>query len=246
MKTLFTLLLVALYATAFAANEGRLTITVTSKKNVQVYVDGRAYWDNDNEFVFDNVQPGNHTIKIYRTRDNNNSRNIRNARGKNNDLLYSSTVYVRPSYHVDVVINRFGKALVDERFLSDRNGRWDEDGWNRGGYDNDSYGNGNYNNGYRRPMAPNDFDQLVHRIKSQWFSSGKLNTAKDGILKNYFNTSQVRQLVQLFSSDNDKLELAKRAYRQTVDPKNYSVLYDIFSFQSSRDALDRYVKDNKD
>jgi hypothetical protein len=241
MKTLFTLLLATVFTSAFAYNEGRLTISIAANKNVQVYVDGRAYRDNDNNFVFDNVQPGNHTIKIYRPGKNNNSRNNRNDR---NELIYSSTVYVRPSYHVDVMINRFGKALVDEKALPDRNGRWndndrDNDGRYDGGYDNGDYGN------YRQAMSSYDFEQLVSRIRSQWFSSGKLNTAKDGISKNYFNTSQLRQLLQVFSSDNDKLELAKLAYRQTVDTRNYYTLYDVFSFQASRDELDRYIKDNR-
>jgi hypothetical protein len=242
MKTLFTLLLITVFTSAFASNEGRLTITIASNKNVQVYVDGRAYRDNDNNFVFDNVQPGSHTIKIYRTGKNNNGRNNRN--NNKNELVYSSSVYVRPSYHVDVMINRFGKALVDERSLSDRNGRWDDD-WSNDGYPDKGYDNGNYSNDYRQAISSYDFEQLVSRIKNQWFSSGKLNTAKDGVSKNYFNTSQVRQLVQIFSSDNDKLELAKLAYRQTVDSRNYYTLYDVFSFQSSRDELDRYTKDNR-
>jgi hypothetical protein len=242
MKTLFTLLLATVFTSAFASNEGRLTITITSNKNIQVYVDGRAYRDNDNSFVFDNVQPGNHTIKIYRSGKNNNGRYNRNNKG--NELLYSSTVYVRPSYHVDVMINRFGKALVDERSLSDRSGRWDDD-WTNDGYPGKGNDNGNYGNDYRQAMSSYDFEQLVSRIKNQWFSSGKLNTAKDGVSKNSFNTSQIRQVLQVFSSDNDKLELAKLAYRQTVDPRNYYTLYDAFSFQNSRDELDRYIKDNR-
>jgi hypothetical protein len=51
--------------------------------------------------------------------------------------------------------------------------------------------------------------------------------------------------LQIFSSDNDKLELAKLAYRQTVDSRNYYTLYDVFSFQNGRDELDRYIKDNR-
>jgi hypothetical protein len=44
MKTIFTLLLSAILTTsAFAADEGRLTITVSTQKNVQVVVDNRTY-----------------------------------------------------------------------------------------------------------------------------------------------------------------------------------------------------------
>src|SRR3982751_2914464 len=127
MKTIFTLLLATISTSVFAYDGGKLTISVASQKNVQVYVDGRAYQENDNTYVLNNVQPGNHTVKVYRTSNNNNNgygknRNVRNDR--KNDLVYSSTVYIRPSYHVDIMINRFGKAMVDERVISNNNGDW--------------------------------------------------------------------------------------------------------------------------
>lgn len=231
MKIIFTLLLSTIFTTAFAYDEGRLSITVAANKNVQVFVDGRVYNEKDNSIVLNNIRPGNHSIRIYRAKQNGNRRN-RSNRSKN-ELIYSSTVFVRPSYHVDVMINRFGKAMVDEKALSDR------DNWND---DKDDYYEDSFDNNYRLPMTSYDFDQLVENIKTQWFSSGKLNTAKDAIPRNFFSTGQVGQLLQLFTSDNDKLEIAKLAYRFTIDQRNYYSLYDVFSFQSSRDELDRYVK----
>src|SRR5215216_7301619 len=131
MKIIFTLLFATVFTSAFAYDEGKLTITVASNKNIQVYVDGRAYQDNDNSFVLNNIQSGNHTIKIYRTTNNNNGRGRNNRNNdRRNDLIYSSTVYVRPAYHVDVMINRFGKAMVDERAIADKNGNWNDEDWN--------------------------------------------------------------------------------------------------------------------
>jgi hypothetical protein len=91
-------------------------------------------------------------------------------------------------------------------------------------------------------VSTGEFQQLVANVKSEWFASGKLNTAKQGISNYYFNTSQVGQLMQLFSSDNDKLELAKLAYSKTVDPANYTSLYNLFSYQSSRDDLNAFIR----
>ena len=203
MKIVFTLLLATVFTSAFAYDEGKLTITVASKKNIEVYVDGQIYQDNDNSFVVNNIKPGNHTIKIYKKSKNNknnkgygNNRNDRNDRRQ--DLIYSSTVYVRPAYHVDVMINRFGKAMVDEKAMSkNKNKNWGDDDWNDDGYNND----------YRQPMNDNDFNHLLQKIRNQWF--GKMTTAKDGMNTNYFNTYQVRQILQLFSSESDKVELAK-------------------------------------
>ena len=125
MKNIFTLLLLAVSVFAFAYDGGRLTITVPSSKNIQVYVDGRAYQENGNSIVLNNIQSGNHSITIYKNTRNSYGNNGTNGRNnqkdkKNNrgDVLYSSNVYVRPSYHVDVMVNRFGKALVDERVIN--------------------------------------------------------------------------------------------------------------------------------
>ena len=236
MKTIFTLLLITVFGSAFARNEGKLTISIASNKNVQVYVDGRQYKDNNGNFVLNNIQSGNHTIQVYRqARNNNGNSNGRNR--TNNDrrgeLVYSSTVYVRPSYHVDVLINRFGKALVDERALNDRNGRWD---------DEDDWDNGGYNNGYNQAINDHDFNQLLQRIRSQWF--GRLGNAKDAISNHYFYTSQTRQLLELFTAEADKLELAKLSYAKIVDRQNFRQLYDLFSY-SSQGELDRMIKDTR-
>jgi hypothetical protein len=232
MKTMFTLLFAtALSSSAFAYNDGKLTITLVQNRNLQVQIDGRTYNDDDNTITVRNIQAGYHTIRIYRSGNNRNGNGRWGDRNnRRSELIYSGQVYVKPDYHVDVMVNRFGKALVDERLL-DRN---DDDGYYNGG-------NGN-NGGHGQVMSDYEFNQLLGRIKGQWFNSSKMNTAKENIPAYWFNTSQVRQLLQVFSSDNDKLELAKLAYRYTVDQRNYYSLYDVFSFQSSRDELEQYIR----
>jgi hypothetical protein len=247
MKNIFTLLLATVSVSAFAYDGGKLTITVPSSKNIQVYVDGRIYQDNNNNtIVLNNIQPGNHSITIYKNNRNgngygNNGRdNHRNNKNRydQRDVLYNSNIYVRSSYHVDVMINRFGKALVDERAINS-NYNEDED-WYDNGNGNGGYNNGGYNNDYRQSMSDYEFNQVVQKIRSQWI--GKLSTAKDEINSHYFTTNQVRQVLQLFSSESDKLELAKLSYKNVVDRQNFRQLYDLFSYRSQTE-LDQYAKD---
>jgi hypothetical protein len=249
MKIIFTLLFATVFTSAFAYDGGKLTISVASNKNVQVYVDGRAYQDQDNNYVLNNIQSGNHTIQIYSNASNANNNGYgngnngygknRNVRNDRKNLVYSSTVYVRPSYHVDVMINRFGKALVDEKLISG-NGYDDEyDNGYDNGYGNGGYDNG-YGNGYHQAMSDNEFSQMLQKIRNQWF--GKLGTARDAVNSNYLNTYQLKQVLQLFSSESDKLELAKLSYKNIVDRQNFRQLYDLFSYQSQTD-LDKYVRE---
>lgn len=249
MKNIFTLLLATTSFSAFAYDGGKLTITVPSSNNIQVYVDGRVYEDNNNTIVLNNIQAGNHSITIYK--NNRNGYGNNGNYGKNNkrdkkynqgDVLYNSNVYVRPYYHVDVMINRFGKALVDERAINGNyrdDGDWNDNNYGDGGYNNR---NGGYNDSYRQAMSDYEFNQMIQKIRSQWL--GKLSTARDEVNNNYFNVSQVRQILQLFSSENDKLELAKLSYKNVVDKQNFRELYDLFSYQSQTE-LDRYTRETR-
>ena len=242
MKNIFTLLLATVSVSAFAYDGGKLTVTIPSSKNVQVYVDGRIYQgNNNNTIVLNNIQSGNHSITIYKNNRKNNGygNNGRDNRKNNNrydqrDVLYNSNVYVRPSYHVDVMVNRFGKALVDERVINN-NYENDDDDWYDGGY-----GSGGYNNDYQQAMSDREFNQVLQKVRSQWI--GKLSMAKDEINGHYFTTNQVRQLLQLFSSEGDKLELAKLSYKNIADRQNFRQLYDLFSYRSQTE-LDQYTRD---
>ena len=72
MRTIFTLLLATFFTTsAFAADEGRLTITVSTQKDVHVVIDNRTYRldDDDNSLVLNNVRAGQHSIQVYRNMD---------------------------------------------------------------------------------------------------------------------------------------------------------------------------------
>lgn len=236
MKTFFTLLLATIFSTtAFAYDEGKLTVTFAAQTNVQVVIDGRTYQQQDNSIVINHIPAGQHSIRIYKAR--------KGGRNNRNELLYSANVYVKPSYHVDVMVNRFGKALVDEQSIRNR---WEDNDWygtgHPGGYDNHGGGYGN-NNSYNQPVSESEFGQVMQRIKSQWFGSAKMNTAKEELARRYFTTLQVRQVLQLFASESDKMELAKLAYRTVVDNRNFYQLYDVFSFQSSKEELDRYVRE---
>lgn len=243
MKTIFTLLLATIFCSpVFAYDEGRLTITVAARNEVQVIIDNRAYHMDENFLVLNNIRPGQYTIQVYNAKNNGRGYGNNKNRNNRNDLLYSSTVYVKPNYDVDIMINRFGKAMVDERDLRYSN---DADWRKNDRYDRNP-NNGNYeNNGYNQAMNESDFNRFVQQVRSQWFGSGKMNTAKDGLTRNYFTTRQIREVLQLFSTESDKLELAKLAYRNTVDQKSFYQLYDVFSFQSSKDELDKYIRNNR-
>jgi hypothetical protein len=123
----------------------------------------------------------------------------------------------------------------------DRDSRGNHGGYANGDYNHGGYDNGGWNsNRDNRQMSDYDFSQLIQRMRNQWI--GKMNTASDAVSSNYLSTYQAREVLQLFSSQSDRVELVKLSYRNLVDQQNFQQLYDLFSYQSQRE-LDRYIRD---
>jgi len=271
MKNIFTLLLGGLLTSSAFANN--ITLSLPNNMNYQVMIDGRnvnGYNDNNNTIYLNNIQYGQHTIEVYRLRRNNfwgNRNNLvysssfnsspqfdlniaiddygrvqmyqsrsngyygRNGRGKNHGNYGNDDHWGKHRDHDD------GDDDDDDRDYRGNNGYSNGD-YNHGGYDNGGWNNNRYN----QAMNDNDFNQLVQKIRNQWI--GKISTARDAVNNNYFNTYQVRQILQIFSSESDRLELAKLSYRNVVDQQNFRQLYDLFSYQSQTE-LDRSTRDSR-
>jgi acylphosphatase len=96
-------------------------------------------------------------------------------------------------------------------------------------------------------MKEADFNTLYRDIQNRFGIGAKMsalsNTFADA--NYYFTTTQAKQLIQLVSSESNRLELAKASYDNIVDQVNFSQLYTIFS-NSSRNELELYVRDHQD
>jgi len=100
--------------------------------------------------------------------------------------------------------------------------------------------NGPY--GCPRPMSHNDFEQAKASISSKNFEDSKLTIAKQIIQSNCLLSSQVKEIMLLFSFEDTRLNFAKFAYGYTLDLRNYYKLNDAFTFESSIDELNRYIQ----
>jgi hypothetical protein len=115
MKIAFTLLSSLIFiSAAIAGDKSRLTINVAGKTEYEIVVDNKRYTSTDNSLLLTDLEPGYHTIKVYRIRG---GRGSSVKPGDRNELVNSTTILVKSGYHVDVIINRFGKALVDEEAM---------------------------------------------------------------------------------------------------------------------------------
>jgi Domain of unknown function (DUF4476) len=96
----------------------------------------------------------------------------------------------------------------------------------------------------KTPMADNKFNSLLQNVRSKFSQALKGETENDAFnnSNNYFSTSQIRQLLILITSENDRLDLAKLSYRSVTDSANFTQLYDLFKTQASRNELNNFLR----
>ncbi len=235
MKKIFTLLAIIICSTAisFASFKpsNRLTIAAAGNFPIRVTIDGVKYKNNSSDFSITNISNGFHQIKVFRVIDAFNF--------KKSQLLYIGSVMIKPNLHTDVIINRFGKAFVDEKLIAETD-YYDEDD------DNWVY-NGDQGEDYfaHHPIINANFIKLKQAIKSQSFDDEKLSIAQQAIKDNYFTADQVKELMMLFGFDEKKLSVAKLAYKNTVDKGNYFIVYDAFTFNTYKQDLIKYLETEK-
>ncbi len=238
MKKIFTLIIGSLLSLSLLAFDGsRLSVsTVSNSEDYKVEVDGRKFSLRDNAITLSNLSEGYHQVKIFREGKKRNG----NAFGFNrNVIIYTNQVYLKRGFHLDITINRFGKALVDERKIDRRDDWYDEDD------DYHDYNGGGWNNGIGNGMNVREFESVKESLRKEWFENNRMTSAKFIIDKNNFSTAQVRELMLLFTFENNRLEIAKYAYRKTMDKNNYYQLNDALSYSSSKDELARFIRQSR-
>jgi hypothetical protein len=239
-----------------------LTIRSAERGDIRVVIDGRRFEPNQNFMRIRAIQSGTHNIKVYREKNTGRF----SIFGKRYEVIFSRTIRLRNNMHTMITIDRFGRATIQEGRTNGRsNGRndrdyrnndrdFDDDGdWNRnndfefdGSRERGDYGYNDqdvdYGYGHNRAMSDVDFNRVMQSMQKEWLESSKQKSASQIISTNYLSTDQVIRMLQLFSFESIKLDLAKQAYAKTVDQRNYVVVNDVFSFSSSKDDLARYVR----
>jgi hypothetical protein len=129
MKKVFTLAFASLFALAALAADHYPSVIIKSRRNFEVVVDGRNYFD-DHSIRLDRPYRGMHTIKVYER-----SRWFFGTRLR----LVSSKRFFVGNEDLRITVNAFGNIDIDEMGYGRSRGRnYDRDrDWNDRGYDRD-------------------------------------------------------------------------------------------------------------
>lgn len=96
--------------------------------------------------------------------------------------------------------------------------------------------------GCAMPMSGSEFEEAKSSIASKGFEDTRMTMVKQIGRDRCFTAEQVRGLMGLFSFEDNKLDVAKFAYDHTYDIGNYYKVNDAFSFESSVEELNTYIK----
>ena len=91
------------------------------------------------------------------------------------------------------------------------------------------------------PMSEAEFAGVKGSISSKTFDDSKLTIAKQVIAANCLLSSQVKEIMLLFSFEDTRLEIAKYAYGYTFDLGNYYKVNDAFDFELTIEELNEYI-----
>jgi hypothetical protein len=88
-----------------------------------------------------------------------------------------------------------------------------------------------------------DFADVKNQIIKQSFNNTKINVAKENIRsRKCFKTSQIIEVLALFSYEDSKMDIAKFAYDYVTDKENYVKVADSFSFSTNKDSFLDFLK----
>ena len=99
--------------------------------------------------------------------------------------------------------------------------------------------------GCELPMSTQDFNDAKKSISSKSLDDSKLAIAKQVTSANCLLTTQVKDIMILFSFEETKLQYAKYAYQYTFDLGNFYKVNDAFKFEMSINELDEFISSKK-
>jgi hypothetical protein len=200
-------------------------------------MDGRRFEPNDNALIIHNVKAGKHDIKVYRQA----RRGIFHDFINRYELVYSGRMQVKNRTQLFISIERNGFVNIAENRIPG-NGRFDDRRHRDFDFDNGGrFGDYDTRYGYERAMQDREFERVLQSIDKEWFEGNKIKSAVHVVRNNMLSTDQVKELMRLFTFENNRLELAKQAYDNVVDKWNYREVYTLFSFEASKRELEREV-----
>jgi hypothetical protein len=205
-------------------NSSELHIKLTDQHTpFVVSIDQRLYYNPDGYFSVGNLNGGYHDFKLYSYIP------LTLNRIDSTLMICSGTLYIAPSSRMLIILDPSKRFYISQYY-------------NPLQYSMNTNINNPINAKYF-PIIPyncldsTSYKELLMALKDVPFSDLKVTLLKESVFFNGIRTEQVKELMQLFPFDKDKLSLAVFCYGSCVDKQNFSQVGEAFSFPQTMQEL---------
>lgn len=152
--------------------------------------------------------------------------------------------YLKRTYDHTYDVNNYsyGNQLFKEKIYINEFETFVRDRKTRNNHDNNRE---RRQDGYCR-VSDTEMSEIIASIKHQSFENTKLESAKQIVrAKQCFTVYQIKQMLELFSFENSRLDLAKFCYNSCTDRTDYYKINSSFTFSGSVDELNKYIQSQR-
>ncbi len=241
MKKYFTISVFAIFLSFVAiqamAFNSSLQISSLCSQLITVQIGNTCYSNPTKMFQLNTLAPGTYNVQVYRWQ-----------RGLGNQFpIYNGFIQLGANEMVQTVITAPGYAQINRQmFIPHCNSVGSMYHPYQSNYTygcQDFYGMNVYQNYQYNgfiPMDMNSFRALKMSISHASFESTRMDIARQVLAQQYATSAQLREVLQLFTFESSKVELAKFVFPRVVDRQNIFTIYDVFTFNSSISELSRF------
>lgn len=188
-----------------------------------VSIDQRLYYNPDGYFSMGNLNGGNHDFKLYRYIP------LSLNRVDSTLLICEGTLFIAPSSRMLIIMDPSKRFYISQYY-------------NPLQYSTNPNLYNAINSKYF-PIIPynctdsTSYKELLQQLKDVPFSDLKVTLIKESVFFNGIRSAQIKELMNLFNFDKDKLALAVFCYGCCVDKQNFAQVSEAFSFTQSKQEL---------
>lgn len=238
-KVKMLILIAMLQSAAVVAQYSALQINMFDNAAFTVSIDRQQYNTPSSTYIINNLVAGRHHLNIARTMVDYFGRIT-------NQNIFNGYVDIPYNSQVNVIVNQYGQFQVVQtnQFANSyptngyRNGNGHRNGHN---YQHQNHNNYQAQNQCQAVNNTNQVGFVIQTMANSSFDHSKLAIAKQALATGRYTSADVLSMMQQLSFENSKLQLAKFAYRYVIDPNNYFVVNQGFTFSSSIRDLQRTI-----
>jgi hypothetical protein len=199
-----------------------LKVMLSDGSPLSVSVNGRMYDKHGKTITIADLPGGTHYVKVYEYKA------YRDERGGHARLLYSGNIRTRRNTLTILNVSpETGRARVKTVMPEDE-------------FENPYKDRSDYY--HENELSQRDMQDLKQRVEDRITDTDKMKLLKSVLANSRYYTDDVKQMMSWMSFESTRLEFAKWAFANVIDSKNYWKLESEFTFSSSKDEFNEYIK----